>query len=316
MDVRDGEARVGTAIVFPGQGSQRPGMALDFAARFPSAARVLALASHTLDLNVEAEIASGERLFLTEITQPCLLAAEVAMWTALRDELGVAADRFGGHSLGEYSALVAASALELQAALRLVRLRGRLMQEAVPAGLGGMCAVIADARDLDRAATLAAEAGVDVANHNSPTQIVLSGMAPALGRAREALAALDVRIVELQVSAPFHSRHMAPIAERFRQALGREAPAFNAERAARVTSNAGGGFHGRDLSALLDALALQLVAPVRWVDNMRALLEGGRRVIEVGPNRPLSRFLKEVGGEPVSVTHARGLDRLALEAAA
>src|SRR5262249_672785 len=129
-----------TAVVFPGQGSQRPGMAADFLAQFAAARAVFDEASEALSVDVAALCAGDARLDRTERTQPAILPAEIAMLAALRKDFGLDAARFGGHSLGEYTALVAAGALSLADAVRLVRLRGRLMQEAVPVGRGGMAA--------------------------------------------------------------------------------------------------------------------------------------------------------------------------------
>ncbi len=150
---------MGVAVVFPGQGSQRPGMAADFAERFPEARAVFEEASAALELDVARICAGDDRLNLTEFTQPCILTAEIAMLVALRAHFGLSAERFGGHSLGEYTALVAAGALPLADAVRLVRLRGRLMQDAVPVGRGGMVAVIQRALDLEAVAGIARISG-------------------------------------------------------------------------------------------------------------------------------------------------------------
>src|SRR5262249_52936695 len=138
---------------------------------------------------------------------------------ALRKDFGLDAARFGGHSLGEYTALVAAGALSLADAVRLVRLRGRLMQEAVPVGRGGMAAIVQPALDLDAVARIARDNDVDVANATSPSQVVLSGLADGLARATAALEAAGARVVPLEVSAPFHSRHLAAVEAPFGRAL-------------------------------------------------------------------------------------------------
>jgi [acyl-carrier-protein] S-malonyltransferase len=304
-----------TAAIFPGQGAQRQGMAADFAERFAESRAVFERANAALELDVAAIIAGDPRLELTEYTQPCILTAEIAMVEALRAHHRFTAERFGGHSLGEYAALVAAGAIPFEAAVRLVRLRGRLMQDAVPVGQGGMIAVVHKGLDLDLVRRVADEAGVDVANYNAPSQVVLSGATEPLGRAQAALeAALEAaggRVVPLDVSAPFHSRHLAVIEPEFRAALEAEAGAFDAARARAVTSNFLGGFHTGDAAALVDALARQISGSVRWIENMTALADGADAIVEIGPNRPLARFFKEMGRDVVSIINVRGAEKLA-----
>jgi malonyl CoA-acyl carrier protein transacylase len=302
---------MGTAVIFPGQGSQRAGMAADFLERYPASRRIYERAAAALDLDVAAISAGDPRLELTEYTQPCILTAEIAMLEALREQFGLVAERFGGHSLGEYTALVAAGALPLDAALRLVRLRGRLMQGAVPVGEGGMIAVIKPDLDLEVVGRIAADHDIDVANLNAPSQVVLSGSSDGVRRAGAALQAElpGVRVVALEVSAPFHSRHLAVIEPEFRKALEAEAPGFDAGRARAATSNLLGGFHTGGLDDLVFALTRQISSPVRWIDNMKALAEGADTIYEVGPNRPLSRFFKELGRDVVAILNVRGAER-------
>jgi len=287
-----------SAMVFPGQGAQRPGMALDFAREYPQAQSVLDLANDALPFDLLNVIENDEqRLNLTEFTQPCILAAEMAMLEALKAHFGAAPTRFGGHSLGEYSALVAADAVPLGVALRLVHLRGQLMQRAVPAGQGAMAAVIQDPLPLDKIRSSAEANRVDVANDNSPTQVVLSGLADDIEHVIQGLQPLvddGLRVVPLTVSAPFHSRHMAQIEPEFRAALETEKHRFNAERAASVTSNFLGNFHTGDPNDLIDALTRQISGTVRWRDNMTALVGACDAIVEVGPNRPLRGFFKTI----------------------
>jgi [acyl-carrier-protein] S-malonyltransferase/trans-AT polyketide synthase/acyltransferase/oxidoreductase domain-containing protein len=287
-------------------------MGADFAAQFPEARAVFDEAASALGFDVAALIAGDERLDLTEYTQPCIVTAEIAMLAALRAHFGFEADRWGGHSLGEYTALVAAGALRLDAALRLVRLRGRLMQTAVPVGQGGMIAVIQNGLDLDGVARIAAEVDVDVANFNSPSQVVLSGALDGLAAAEPRIAAelAGARVVKLEVSAPFHSRALRVIEDEFRAALDAEAAAFDAPRARSVTSNFTGGFHSGDRGELVDALTRQISGSVRWIDNMRAIAAGATAIYEIGPNRPLSRFFKELGHEVTSILNVRGAEKL------
>ncbi|MEO7092847.1 MAG: ACP S-malonyltransferase, partial [Polyangiales bacterium] len=251
------------AVVFPGQGSQRAGMARDFHARFAASRDAFIEASDALGFDVAALcFEEDERLDRTEFTQPAILTAEIAMMRALDLEFGLRPAYFGGHSLGEYTALCAAGVFSLSTAVRLVRKRGALMQDAVPLGTGAMVAVIAAGiADRGLAAALA-DLEVDIANCNSTTQVVLSGERTAIDRAQvrvaELFAGAEHEIVPLNVSAPFHSRMMRGIEAPFRAALDAVASEIHPERAAVVTSNLGGGFHRPDLDSVCDALTRQL----------------------------------------------------------
>jgi [acyl-carrier-protein] S-malonyltransferase len=302
------------AIVFPGQGSQRAGMALDFYERFAASRHVFAEASDALGLDISALCFNEDpRLDLTEFTQPAILTTEIAMLRALQGEFGLAATVFGGHSLGEYTALCAAGAIPLDVAVRLVRRRGALMQAAVPPGDGAMVAVRGTGvAFLDFAASLDA-IGVDVANVNSPDQVVLSGPASSMDRAcamvAELASGLVLDLVPLLVSAPFHSRRMRVVESDFRVALAEVAPSFDAVRAAVVPSNLRGGFHTGELDALLDALERQISGRVDWMANMRALVTRADRIIEVGPGRPLRGFFKSMGVEIASIVSCKTAER-------
>lgn len=292
-----------TMIVFPGQGSQKAGMAMDFVATWPESRQVFDEASEALGLDMAALCGAPEdpRLGLTEYTQPAILTAEIAMIRALEAHIGLKGDLFGGHSLGEYTALVAAGVIPLAEAARLVRERGRRMQEAVPVGEGAMAAVMR--ADLDPAALREALTGldVDVANHNAPDQVVISGRASHMEQATAALLAgpaAGARVRALDVSAPFHSRLMAPIEPGFRALLEASAPTWDASRADRVACNVTGGFHQPRVGAVVDALTAQISGGVRWVDNMVALLSRRpTRLFEVGPNRPLRGFFRALDAE-------------------
>ncbi|MFP6598902.1 MAG: acyltransferase domain-containing protein [Deltaproteobacteria bacterium] len=296
-----------TAVVFPGQGSQRPGMAADFRRDFAAARESFVEASGALGFDV-AELCQDERrLSMTEFQQPAILVAEIAMYRTLAAEFGIRPDIFGGHSLGEYAALVAAGVLELSQAAPLVRERGRLMQEAAPAD-GAMAALIArPGNPLDEEAVTAAieDLEVDIANINAPDQIVLSGLAEELDRAVAVLrnSGMRPRVKRLRVSAPFHSRFMRSAAAALTALLDEGSGAWNCEHATKVTSNTSGGFHSGERAALVDALGRQLSSTVRWADNMAAIAGQDRaaRVIEVGPGRPLGGFFKAVGQTVVSV---------------
>lgn len=296
-------------------------MARDFYDQFDTSRRVFAEASDALGFDVAALCFDEDpRLDLTEFTQPAILTAEIAMLRPLVENFGLSAAWFGGHSLGEYTALCAAGAIPLDAAVKLVHKRGALMQEAVPAGEGAMMAVSGRGVAVHdfRAALDAIE--VDVANLNSPDQIVLSGPAGAMTRAcelateiarqaAEGAATEALEFTPLVVSAPFHSRRMRSIQAEFRAALNEAAPRLVAERAASVTSNVRGGFHPGDEGALLDALERQISGSVDWIANMRSLVTVSDRILEVGPNRPLRRFFQSLGTEITSIVSVRTAER-------
>lgn len=297
------------AVVFPGQGSQRAGMARDFHADFAAAREVFAEASEALGLDLAALCFEQDpRLDLTEFTQPAIVTAEMAMLRALAAEWGLAPTRFGGHSLGEYTALAAAGAIPLADAVRLVRKRGALMQKAVPVGEGAMSAVVAPGVADAGVAALIADLGVDVANLNSLDQVVISGPTAGVAAAEKHIAEriAGSEVIRLNVSAPFHSRLMRGIEAEFRQELEAAAPRFDAEKAKLVTSNLRGGFHSGELGELLDALTGQISGTVDFVANMRALAAGSPRIIELGPNRPLKRFFSTLGIEITSIMNVKG----------
>jgi [acyl-carrier-protein] S-malonyltransferase/trans-AT polyketide synthase/acyltransferase/oxidoreductase domain-containing protein len=300
-----------TTVVFPGQGSQRAGMGRDFCERFASSRLAYEEASEALGLDVAALCFEEDaRLALTEYAQPAILTTEIAMLRGLGEAFGLEAVRFGGHSLGEYTALVGAGVLPLAAALRIVRERGRLMQQAVPVGQGCMLAVIG--RDLDTGAVERAIAGlaVTIANDNSPEQVVLSGRVDDVAAAERRLAAdATLRLVPLDVSAPFHSPLMAGIEPAFAAVLEAPSAGWEASRATAVTSNFTGGFHDADPVALRARLVRQISGRVRWRDNMAVLADGAARIVEIGPGRPLRGFFKAVGVTIESVTDLRSATR-------
>lgn len=290
-------------------------MASDFTERYAVARTVFEEAQAALDLDmVRICHTADERLHITEFTQPAILTAEIAMLRVLQEHFGVEGRWWGGHSLGEYTALVGAGAIPFQVALRLVHLRGKLMQEAVPIGQGGMIAVIQDDLDLQWVDRVAMAHEVDVANYNSPSQVVLSGVASGIEAVRVELNAVvqetSGRVVELNVSAPFHSRLLRDIEPVFREALLAESPHFISERAKWVASNYLGGFHDGTTEGLVEAMTRQIGSPVRWTDNMRALIERcPGTILEIGPNRPLRRFFSQLGYAVISVINLRGAIR-------
>ena len=307
------DASESIAVVFPGQGSQRPGMGRDFFERYSVAREAFEEANDALGVDL-TDICFKEdpRLDLTEFTQPAILVTEVAMFRALREELGLAPLAFGGHSLGEYTALCAAGAMPLAAAARLVRRRGALMQSAVPEGVGAMIAVLSPGIALRNLAADFAGIDADVANRNSPDQVVLSGTTGeidrAVARAEEVLAGLEHDVVRLNVSAPFHSRAMRKMEGDLRAAILEVSSEMAPEHAARVTSNLTGTFHVPAIAPIVDALVGQASGTVDWIGNMAALSGAARTIYEIGPHRPLRGFFRAMGRDDVvSITSTRNL---------
>ena len=283
------------AFLFPGQASQYPGMGVDLYRKFPEARQVFELADRVLGFPLSRLCFEGseDELRLTENTQPAILVVSVAAYRVL-EQRGLQPDYVAGHSLGEYSALVAAGALDLADAVRLVRNRGRYMQEAVPAGQGAMAAILGLAPALVAEICRRAADG-DVlapANLNSPEQTVVSGSAAAVKRAVELAAQSGAkRAVLLPVSAPFHCELMKPAEERLKADL--LATRFADLRVPLVT-NADADLITTGEEAR-DALIRQVCQPVRWEESIRQLLElGVDTFVEVGPGRVLSGLLRQI----------------------
>ncbi len=281
--------------MFPGQGSQFPGMGRELAERYPEARALFEQADRALNFPLSELCFRGpeEQLQLTENTQPAILACSVAAFRIL-EKRGVLPDYVAGHSLGEYSALVAAGALSFSDALRVVRKRGRYMQEAVPAGVGAMAAVTRlPLAVLEEVCREAAEAEVVApANINSPDQVVISGHAAAVARAVELARQRGAkRALLLPVSAPFHSALMKPAQERLAADL--EHLAFADLRIPLVNNLA-----AREIRSGAEAragLIGQVSAPVLWEPSVRRLISlGATRFVEVGPGKVLSGLLRQI----------------------
>ncbi len=287
------------AFVFPGQGSQAVGM-LDAWGDHPAVRETLSEASAALGEDLGQLIAQGpkEALALTTNTQPVMLVAAIAAWRAWRAEGGPLPLAVAGHSLGEYSALVASDVLTLTQALPLVRLRAQAMQEAVPVGQGAMAAILGLSADqvVQACARIQSELGdgqvVSAANFNDPGQTVIAGSKVAVDRACEVLKALGAkRALLLPVSAPFHCALMKPAAERLRERLSQlefQAPALP------VVNNIDVAVQSSP-EAIRDALYRQAFGPVRWVECVAALqARGATHIIECGPGKVLAGMVKRI----------------------
>lgn len=283
------------AFVFPGQGSQSVGM-LDAFAGNAEVEAVLDCAGAALGEDLRRLVAEGpaEQLNLTVNTQPVMLAASVAIYRAWLAAGGHPPALMAGHSLGEYSALAAAEALPLERAFRLVRFRAQAMQDAVPAGSGGMAAILGLSDQLVAQACAEAAQGevVEAVNFNDPAQIVIAGHAAAVVRACEAARRLGAkRALPLPVSAPFHCSLMMPAAVRLRERL-REEPI--APPRIPVINNIDVAAES-DPERIRDALARQAAGPVRWVDIIRKMAaEEVTHVVECGPGKVLARLTRRI----------------------
>lgn len=289
------------AFLFPGQGSQTVGM-MDAWARHEGVQTVLQQGNEALGEDLAGLIAQGpaDALNLTANTQPAMLLCSVAMYRAWQQAGGAQPALVAGHSLGEYSALVAAGALDLADAVRTVRVRAQAMQSAVPVGQGGMAAILGlDDEAVRQACAQASGDGiVEAVNYNAPAQVVIAGHAAAVERACElAKAAGAKRAVTLPVSAPFHSRLLQPAAAVLQQTLADielrtpDIPLINNVDVAMPTGAA----------AIKDALVRQAWHPVRWVETIQSMKQQGvTHVVECGPGKVLSGLVKRIDRDLVT----------------
>jgi [acyl-carrier-protein] S-malonyltransferase len=283
------------AFLFPGQASQYCGMGRDLAANFPESKAVFDAADSALGFSITQTCFEGseEALKLTENTQPAILTVATAAYRALAGK-GIVPDFVAGHSLGEYSALVAAGGVDFSAAVKLVRARGKYMQEAVPAGQGAMAAILGlSPTEVGDICKKAAENDVvSPANLNSPEQTVISGSAVAVKRAVEIASQSGAkRAVILPVSAPFHCALMMPAQQRLEADL--RATQFNALKIPLITNVDAQAITAGEEAR--DALIRQVTAPVRWLDSVREMIESGVTVfVEVGPGKVLTGLLRQI----------------------
>jgi len=284
------------AFVFPGQGSQSVGMLTALAETYSSVRETYDEASTALGYNLWAIVAGGPeaKLNQTEITQPAMLSAGVAVWRVWQAEHGPSPAIMAGHSLGEYSALVCAGALAFTDAVKLVADRGRYMQEAVPAGQGGMAAIVG--LDDDQVRVLCEQNAknevLSPVNYNSPGQVVIAGTAMAVARAVENAKAAGAKLAKtLPVSVPSHCALMHPAAERMRERLSQltiNTPQIPVLHNVHVKSE-------NSPDAIRDALVRQVESPVRWVETIQQFAASGvARIIECGPGKVLAGLNKRI----------------------
>ncbi|MCC2960618.1 ACP S-malonyltransferase [Massilia sp. IC2-278] len=291
------------AFVFTGQGAQAVGMLNGFAGN-PVVEQTVAEASDALGMDLGRLIAEGpkEDLDLTTNTQPVMLTAAVAVYRAWIAAGGPVPNVVAGHSLGEYSALVAAGVIDFKDAVPLVRFRAQSMQEAVPVGQGGMAVVLGLQADDVRAVCAEAAQGdvVEAVNFNEPTQIVIAGHAAAIDRACEIAKAKGAkRAMKLSVSAPFHSSLLKPASDRLREYMGKLT--FNAPRIDLINNVDVAILN--DPEQIKDALVRQAAGAVRWVETMQKMAaEGVTQVIECAPSKTLIGMAKRI--DPVLVGEA------------
>lgn len=288
------------AFVFPGQGSQAIGMLNGFADN-PVVAQTVAEASDALQFDLGKLINEGpkEDLDLTTNTQPVMLTAAVAFYRAWIAAGGPVPSMVAGHSLGEYSALVAAGVIDFRDAVPLVRFRAKAMQEAVPVGQGGMAAILGLSDDDVRAVCAEAAGGevLEAVNFNAPAQVVIAGHKAAIERACEAAKAKGAkRALPLPVSAPFHSSLLKPASDRLREHLEEfhfavpQIPVINNVDVAIVSNPVG----------IKDALVRQAANPVRWVETVQLMAAGGvSHVVECGPGKVLAGLTKRINADLV-----------------
>ncbi len=293
------------AFLFPGQGSQKPGMASEFEANFQIVKDIFAEADEILKINLSKFILNGpeDELKKTEITQPAILTTSFAIFSVLKKEFNYDLSKikyFAGHSLGEYSALVSSNSLKFEDGLRLVHLRGKFMQEAVPLGKGSMLAVMGLSRDelnhllnkLDKK-----EGVCEIANDNSNSQIILSGDEKALKKMGEILKQNQKKSIPLPVSAPFHCSLMKPAAEKLWNTLKNvkfSKPTINLVNNVNATST-------NNDEEIKNLLFKQIFSQVRWRESIEFMLNNGiNQFIEIGPGKVLSGLVKRISDKPIT----------------
>ena len=279
------------AFLFPGQGAQKAGMGLDFYKEFPTAREIYEKAGAWLGMDVKALcFEENDRLNQTQYTQAAMVTTSMAMEQVI-EEQGLHPDIAAGLSRGEYCAIATAGAMRLQDAIVTVRKRGLLMEEAVPAGQGGMAAVLGmEAGDIERIIEPIAQ--VSIANYNCPGQIVITGMRQSLDAAMEALKDAGAkRVIELTVSGPFHSEMLTEAGNRLAAELEHvELKSLDIPYVTNVTAET-----VKDTAQIKALLARQIASPVRWQQSVEHMIaEGVDTFVEIGPGRTLTGFMKKI----------------------
>jgi len=284
------------AFVFPGQGSQKIGMLAEMAAEYPMVQATFAEASEVLGYDLWDRVQNGEQVTInqTECTQPLLLTASIAVWRVWLEKKGAKPSVLAGHSLGEWSALVAAEVLAFKDAVKLVQLRGKFMQEAVPAGVGAMAAIIGlGDEEIQQACTESAKGEVvSAVNFNSPGQVVIAGEAAAVSRAIDACKAAGAkRALPLPVSAPFHTSLMKPAADRLAEYIGTtefKKPSIPVVHNVNACTS-------DDPVVIRSLMIEQIYSPVLWVDCVKSMAQKGvATTVECGPGKVLSGLSKRI----------------------
>ena len=301
-----------TAFVFPGQGSQYAGMGKDVAEKYPAARRVFDEIDAALGYSISTLCFEGpeEQLKLTENTQPAILAVSSAIHAVLEEYDAARRDLVAGHSLGEYSAIVSVGGLTPAEAAKIVHMRGKFMQDAVPVGTGGMAALIGPSVEDAKAICEEAAQGevVSVANINAPGQIVIAGTKAGIERAIAVAKARGVRrALPLPVSAPFHCELMKPAEERLKPILDE---AHFKDLWVALISNVDASPIGT-ATAVRNALLRQVASPVRWVESVEKMVAMGvKRFVEIGPGNVLAGLIKRIdaGVEVVNVSDVHSIE--------
>lgn len=297
-------------VVFPGQGSQSIGMLADYAETWPTIEETFKQASDALGYDCWDIVCNGpaEKLNKTEITQPVMLAADIAVMRVMAQQCMLTPIVFAGHSLGEYAALVAAQSIDFEDAIKLVSTRGRLMQSAVPEGQGAMAAIIGlnDEEIIKICEQVTSEDGepVEAVNFNSPGQVVIAGASGAVDRANALLLEAGAkRALPLPVSVPSHSSLMKPAADELAEYI-KDVEIRTPE--IQVIHNVDAKSHD-DPDDIRDALVKQLYKPVRWTQTIQIISDGADVVVECGPGKVLSGLTRRINKEVKSAS----LDTLA-----